>query len=97
MKLKGVFALLSLSVMVKGTWWSAAVQPIILSLGAIMGAIDLDVLEIPFINKYATSEDEDVNKKTSFKNFFTPLNKRSPVVGYYNNATLCYCPYSTPC
>ena len=68
MKLKGVFALLSLSVMVKGTWWSAAVQPIILSLGAIMGAIDLDVLEIPFINKYATSEDEDVNKKTSPEN-----------------------------
>ena len=83
MKLKGVFALLSLSVMVKGTWWSAAVQPLILSLGAIMGAIDLDVLDvqpmkfewkklIPFINKNVNvepaKEDEDVNKKTSPEN-----------------------------
>ena len=41
--------------MVKGAWWAAAVQPVILSLGAILGAVDLDVLDInlslPFINK----------------------------------------------
>ena len=37
------------------------------------------------------------NKYLHLKNDFTPLHKRSPVVGYYNNATLCYCPYSTPC
>ena len=46
MKLKVIFALCTLSVMVKGTWWAAAVQPVILSLGAILGALDLDVVNI---------------------------------------------------
>ena len=45
MKLKGIFALFTLSAMVKGAWWAAAVQPIILSIGAILGAIDLEVLD----------------------------------------------------
>ena len=60
MKLSGIFALFSLSVLVKGTWWAAAVQPVILSLGAVLSAIDLDGFDIqtielrnllPFINK----------------------------------------------
>ena len=62
MKLKDLFAFISLCVMVKGTWWAAAVRPVVLSLGAVLGAIDLDVLDvqpvniewkklIPFINK----------------------------------------------
>ena len=55
-KLLGTFALFKLS----GAWWIAAVQPVILSLGAILAAIDLDVLDLqpfelkiklPFINK----------------------------------------------
>ena len=40
--------------MVKSAWWAAAVQPVILSLGAVLGALDQDVLNIswlPFINK----------------------------------------------
>ena len=41
-----LFALLTLSTIVKGTWWVAAVQPVILSLGAIFTAIDSDVLDI---------------------------------------------------
>ena len=45
MKLASIFVLLALSVTVQGAWWAAAaVQPVILSLGAILGAIDLDVL-----------------------------------------------------
>ena len=31
---------------VKGTWWIAAVQPVILSLGAVLAAIDLNVLDV---------------------------------------------------
>ena len=50
MKLKSLFAFLSLSVMVKGTWWAAAVRPVVLSLGAIMGAIDLDVIDVKSMN-----------------------------------------------
>ena len=54
MNLINIFALLTLSVMVKSAWWAAAVQPVILSLGAIFSAIDQDVLDIqwlPFVNK----------------------------------------------
>ena len=60
MKLIGIIALFTLIVMVKGSWWAAAVQPVILSLGAVLSAIDLDVLDtqsIPFINKQASKED----------------------------------------
>ena len=32
--------------MVKGTWWAAAVQPVILSLGAVLAAINQDVFDI---------------------------------------------------
>ena len=46
MKLRDIFALLSLSVIVKGTWLAAAIQPVILSLGALFSAIDLDVLDV---------------------------------------------------
>ena len=49
MKLSGVFALFALIVMVIGAWWAAAIKPVILSLGAIFGAIDLDVLNVETI------------------------------------------------
>ena len=45
MKLKVLFAILSLSVIVKGAFWTAAVQPLVLGLGAMLGAVDLDVLD----------------------------------------------------
>ena len=45
MKLRHIFALLTLSTIVKGTWLAAAIQPVILSLGAMFSAIDLDVLD----------------------------------------------------
>ena len=60
MKLIGIFVLLTLIVIVKGTWWAAAVQPFILGFGAIFAALDLDVLDVqpidsknlmPFVNK----------------------------------------------
>ena len=49
MKLKDILVLFTLSLIVEGTWLAAAVQPIILSLGAVFSAIDLDVLEIESI------------------------------------------------
>ena len=61
MKLLIIFALIALIELVKGTWLAAAaVHPVILSIGALFSAIDLDVLDIqpiewknflPFINK----------------------------------------------
>ena len=61
MKFVSIVAFLALIKMVKGAWWAAAVQPLILSLGAVLGTLDLDVLEnaqpfdlrnfLPFINK----------------------------------------------
>ena len=63
MKLRDIFALFSLSVIVKGTWLAAAIQPFILSLGAIYTAIDQDVLsmdflknQVPFITKATGAE-----------------------------------------
>ena len=41
-----IFVIYTLSVMVKGAFWAAAVQPLILSIGAILSAIDLDVLDV---------------------------------------------------
>ena len=47
MKLTFIITLYSLIVIVKGAFWAAAVQPIILSLGAILAALDLEVLDAP--------------------------------------------------
>ena len=43
MKLFIIIVLLALSAMVNGTWWTAAAQPIILSIGALFAALDLDL------------------------------------------------------
>ena len=60
MKLRDILALFTLIIMVRGAWFAATVQPIILSLGAVLSAVDLDVLDVqlngikswlPFINK----------------------------------------------
>ena len=44
--MKVIFALFTLFVIVKGAWWAAAVRPFVLGLGAILGAIDQDVLDV---------------------------------------------------
>ena len=46
MKLQFIFALFTLIFTVKGAWWTAAVQPVILSIGAVLSAIDLDILDV---------------------------------------------------
>ena len=60
MKVSSIFVSFLLIVIVKGAWFVAAVQPVILTLGAVLGAIDLDVLDaepislsemMPFISK----------------------------------------------
>ena len=43
MKGSCVFAVLTLSVVVNGAWWTAAIQPIVLSFGAAFAAFNLDV------------------------------------------------------
>ena len=64
MKLNTIFALFTLIVMVKGAWWAAAVQPVLLGLGAIFSAIDSEVVDIqllqPFVNKQDKTETEPV-------------------------------------
>ena len=71
MKFLGIFILVTLIEIVKGTW-VAAVQPVLLSIGALFSGIDLDVIDIqsiklksllPFHNKLDSSEDE--NKQDS--------------------------------
>ena len=47
MKLVIIYALLTLIVMVKGAWWATAAQPVMLGLGAVLGALNLDISEIP--------------------------------------------------
>ena len=46
MKLRNIFTVFAIFVMVRGTWWAAAVQPVILSLGTVLSAVDLDVLDV---------------------------------------------------
>ena len=69
-----IFVISTLSVMVKGAFWAAAIQPLILSLGAIYTAIDQDVLsmdflknQVPFITKATGAErlnnKENLNEK----------------------------------
>ena len=71
MNLTYLFTIITLCVTVKGAWWAAAVNPVILSLGAIFGAVDLDVLDVqsiqwkswmPFINKYTEKEQESKDR-----------------------------------
>ena len=65
MKVISLLALLFCVEIVKGTWWTAAVQPVILSLGAILGAVDLDVLDIqlPVVYKKETRKDRKATKE----------------------------------
>ena len=46
MRFREVFFLFTLSVVVNGSLWAAAVQPVILSLGAMMAAVDQDLLDV---------------------------------------------------
>ena len=46
MKKSAIVALYALSAIVEGTWWIAIAQPIILSLGTVLTAINMDVLNL---------------------------------------------------
>ena len=65
MRLLDIFALFGLSVMVNGAWWAAAMQPVLLSVGAVFAAFDLD-LE-PFLNA----------KPIDFRNLMAPKKETS--------------------
>ena len=62
MKLSEIVVLFGVFVMAKGAWWAAAVQPVILSIGALFAALDLD-LE-PFI----ATKPLELRKLMIFKN-----------------------------
>ena len=60
MKLSNILVLFSLIVIVKGAWWAAAAQPVLLGFGAVLTALnqnglDVESLELkqllPFLNK----------------------------------------------
>ena len=60
-----IIALFALGEMVNCTWWAAAVQPVILSLGAVFAALDLDLQ--PMLDA----------QPIDFKNFFTLKNEEN--------------------
>ena len=99
MKLKSIFALFTLIVMVKSAWWAAALNPVILSLGAVLGTIDKDVLDIqaiewrnllPFINKYDPEEmnlediEELIDAKEDKQTMEEKIKKEIEKNGYYS-------------
>ena len=44
-----IIVLYSLTVIVRGAWWAAAVKPVMLGFGAAFAAIDLDIEPLPFL------------------------------------------------
>ena len=65
MKLASLFVFLMLTVTVKGAWWAAAVQPVILGFGAILTAFNEDALdiELPFINLRDSHHKQQSNRE----------------------------------
>ena len=68
MKLSGILTLFTLNITVTSAWLTALAQPVILSLGAVLGAIDLGVLDVhpvefktwlPFVSKLNRIKDPD--------------------------------------
>ena len=67
MKLKSIVALFTFIISVEGAFWAAALNPVILSLGAVFGAINTDLLNIesiewnlPFMNKNDKDEKDEL-------------------------------------
>ena len=50
MNLIDIVALLTMSVMVNGAWYTAVTQPVMLGVGAAFASIDLDVLNVHFFD-----------------------------------------------
>ena len=71
MKLTLFFALLTLIMMVKGAWWAAAVQPIILSLGAIFTAFDSDIIE-----SFVSKQDEEQRYYKPIEEYYKPKKEK---------------------
>ena len=67
MKIFSIFVLLILIEMVKGAWWTAVAHPVILSLGAILGTLDLDVLNVEPIGGYSWMSFDSNRKKHAKK------------------------------
>ena len=66
MKASCLFAVLTLSLVVNGAWWTAAIQPILLSFGAAFAALNLDVqplLDIDWKGKGIFKQDKEEQDK----------------------------------
>ena len=46
MKLISIFVLITQALTVRGAWWAAAAQPVILGFGALLTAFNQDILDI---------------------------------------------------
>ena len=68
MKLINIFALYFLILKVKGAWWAAAAQPVILTLGAVLGALNLDILDVQPITTWNIFVPNYGAHNSSFKN-----------------------------
>ena len=64
MQLNTFFALFTLVMMVKGAWFAAVAQPVILGLGAVMGALNMDVFDAQPITWNILIPMFNPNKKT---------------------------------
>ena len=67
MKTSCIFAVFALSVFVEGAFWAAAVQPIILSIGAAFAALNIDAqpfLDVDWKNLLILKNDKDETTTT---------------------------------
>ena len=79
MKLRDILTLFTLSVIVKGAWWAAAVQPVILGLGAMYTAIDLDVIDVQPILQPFVSQLRIRRKLTEKEERFKKIDDEKPL------------------
>ena len=79
MKTKGIFALFTLIIIVKGAWWAAAFQPVILSLGAVLSAINLDLEPFEWRNWLKFSSEEDKEKFSGDEDYDEEMKKQGMV------------------
>ena len=88
MKIKVLIALLMLNEIAKA-WWAVVAQPVLLGVGAILTALNQDVLDmdsielrLPFINKYEEQEEKkDPLDDPFFKPDKTPAEKAGELHG----------------
>ena len=80
MKGSCVFAVLTVSVVVNGAWWTAAIQPLVLSFGAAFAAFNLDVqplfdIDLKSWRIFKQEQEQEELPKLSRREFIEELKK----------------------